>query len=164
MEKKLAILDILKDDAKIPNETIARMLGLTEEEVAAAIAEMEKDGIIMKYSAIVNSEVLGDKYGNAEAMIELTVSPVREFGYDDIARRVYKFPEVKAVYLMSGRYDLAVRVECKTMKEISKFVWEKLAVLDGVTGTQTLFLMRKYKEHGMTLLEEEKDTRLVVTA
>lgn len=164
MEMKMAILDILKDDALIPRETIARMLGATEEEVAAAIAEMEKDGIILKYSAIVNSEVLGEEYSNAEALIELKVSPVREFGYDDIARRVYKFPEVKAVYLMSGRYDLAVRVECKTMKEISNFVWEKLAVLDGVSSTQTLFLMRKYKENGMTLLEEEKDRRLVVTA
>lgn len=164
MEIKLAILDILKDDAMIPRDTIARMLGITEEEVLAAIAEMEKDGIIMKYAAIVNSEVLGEEYSNAEAMIELNVSPVREFGYNEIARRVYKFPEVKAVYLMSGRYDLAVRVECRTMKEISKFVWEKLAVLDGVTGTQTLFLMRKYKENGMTLLEEEKDNRLVVTA
>ena len=159
----MAILDILKDDAMIPHATIARMVGATEDEVSAAIAEMEKSGIILKYAAIVNTEALGED-SPAEAMIELKVSPERDHGYNDIARRVHKFPEVKAVYLMSGRYDLAVKVECKTMKAISQFVWEKLAVLDGVSGTQMTFIMKKYKENGLSLFEEEKDTRLVVTA
>ena len=163
MEKKMAILDILRNDAMTPHNAIAQMVGMTEEEVAAAIVEMENEGIILHYSAIVNTESLGeDCY--AEAMIEVNVTPEKDYGYDDIAKRIHKFPEVKDVYLMSGRYDLAVKVECRTMKEISKFVWEKLAVLDGVSGTQTLFIMRKYKENGKSLLDEDRDERLVVTA
>lgn len=157
------ILEILQQDATIERGVIARMLGMTEEDVAAAIAAMEEQGIIIKYAAQVNTEKMGDE-AVAEAMIGLKVMPEREHGYDDIARRVYKFPEVKAVYLLSGSWDLCARVEAKTMKAISQFVWEKLAVLDGISSTETMFIMRKYKENGNMLTEEEKEDRLVVTA
>lgn len=162
MELKKEILEILRADAKIENKNIAAMLGITEQEVAAAIREMEEAGIILRYGITVNSELLGED-APAEALIEIKVAPKLDFGYDDIARRIDKFPEVKSLYLMSGRCDLAIRVECKAMKDISKFVWEKLSVLEGVTSTETLFIMRKYKENGEILVGDEKEERLVVT-
>ena len=162
MDIKHEILEILRDDATISNQTIAAMLNIAEVQVAAAIAELKAQGIIMKYSAILNSEAMGD-YAPAEAMIEIKVEPKLDFGYEDIARRIYRFSEVKALYLMSGRYDLSIRVEAKTMKEISKFVWEKLSVLEGVRSTETLFIMRKYKENGVVFDKIEKQSRLVVS-
>ena len=154
MEIRKEILDILTKDAKIANRHIAAMLGIEEAKVAEEIKAMEDEGIILRYSAVLNTEVMGD-LAPAEAFIELKVSPERDFGYNDIARRVYKFPEVTA--------DLIVKVEAKTMKAISQFVWEKLSVLEGVTSTETLFIMRKYKENGEILVEDEKEERLVVT-
>ena len=162
MEIRKEILDILTKDAKIANRHIAAMLGIEEAKVAEEIKAMEDGGIILRYSAVLNTEAMGD-LAPAEAFIELKVSPERDFGYNDIARRVYKFPEVTAVYLNSGRCDLIVKVEAKTMKAISQFVWEKLSVLEGVTSTETLFIMRKYKENGEILVEDEKEERLVVT-
>ena len=162
MNSKREILDILRDDATTNEQTIAAMLGIGEDEVAAAIAELKEQGIIMKYSAILNSEAMGEE-APAEAMIEIKVEPKLDFGYEDIARRIYRFSEVKALYLMSGRYDFSIRVEAGTMKEISKFVWEKLAVLEGVRSTETLFIMRKYKENGGIFEKEAMPGRLVVT-
>ena len=162
MNSKREILDILRDDATTNEQTIAAMLGIGEDEVAAAIAELKEQGIIMKYSAILNSEAMGEE-APAEAMIEIKVEPKLDFGYEDIARRIYRFSEVKALYLMSGRYDFSIRVEAGTMKEISKFVWEKLAVLEGVRSTETLFIMRKYKENGVIFEKEVMPGRLVVT-
>ena len=104
-----------------------------------------------------------DEEVSAEALIEVKVTPERDLGYNEIARRIYKFQEVKAVYLMSGRYDLSVRVRSTSMKKISQFVWEKLAVLKGVRGTSTTFIMRKYKENGVILVQDEDDKRLMVT-
>ena len=161
MNSKREILDILRDDATTNEQTIAAMLGIGEDEVAAAIAELKEQGIIMKYSAILNSEAMGEE-APAEAMIEIKVEPKLDFGYEDIARRIYRFSEVKALYLMSGRYDFSIRVEAGTMKEISKFVLEKLAVLEGVRSTETLFIMRKYKENGVIFEKEAMPGRLVV--
>lgn len=161
MQLKDEIIDILKRNARLTNREIASMTGVEEAEVAHAIGELEDEGVILGYAAMVNTEA----YENApaEAYIELKVTPQREFGYNEIARRVYMFPEVKAVFLMSGRYDLAVRVEAPTMKAISQFVWEKLSVLEGVSSTETLFIMRKYKEFGEVLLKQEPEERLVVS-
>lgn len=163
MDFKTAVLDILKNDAGIAPATIAAMLGKTEAEVNTVVDELKNSGVILRSAALVNTEAMGED-APAEAMIGLKVMPQREFGYDDIARRVYLFPEVKALYLMSGRYDLLVKIESKTMKDISRFVWEKLSVLDGVSSTETLFIMRKYKEYGSVLCAEDQGDRLVVTA
>ena len=161
MQLKDEIIDILKRDGRLANRELAGMTGADEAEVAQIVRELEEDGVILGYAALVNTELHED--APAEAMIELKVTPQREFGYNEIARRVYMFPEVKAVFLMSGRYDLAVRVEAPTMKAISQFVWEKLSVLEGVSSTETLFIMRKYKEFGQLLLKQEPEDRLVVT-
>ena len=162
MSLRKQIIDILQQDAKISNKTLAAMLGVSVAEIVAEIKALEETGVIRRYEAVVNTELLGDE-APAEALVELKVLPQRDFGYNDIARRVYKFPEVKALYLMSGRYDLSVKVEAPTMKAISQFVFEKLALLEGITSTETLFIMRKYKEDGEIFVEEEKEDRLVVT-
>jgi len=162
MDIRKEIIDVLQKDAKIEQKHIAAMLGVAEQTVSAEVKKLEEEGVIMRYAALVNTELLGDD-APAEAFIELKVSPERDFGYDDIARKIYKFPEVRALYLNSGRCDLIVQIKAKTMKAISQFVWEKLAVLEGVTSTETLFLMRKYKENGEILVKDEVEERLVVT-
>ena len=159
---KLEILDLLEENAKRDAKEIAMMLNVSESEVVSAIAELEQQKAIVKYVAVTNREVL-ELNNKVEALIEVKVTPQREYGYDDLAKRIYKFEEVKSVSLMAGSYDLAVRIESHDIKSISKFVFEKLAVIDGVTSTVTVFIMRKYKENGVILVNDEKDDRLVVT-
>ncbi len=163
MNEKIAseILDILQNDAKCAPEDIAKMAGVSVEEACRVIKKLEDDKVIVRYSAIINREKINSDY--TEALIEVKVEPQRDLGYDEIAKRIYRFSEVKSVYLMSGAYDLAVLLETKNMKQISKFVFEKLAVLEGVRSTATHFIMRKYKEHGVVFTEEEHDERLVVS-
>jgi len=155
------ILDILHDNAKVSAKEIASMTGESEAAVAAEIKKLEDEKIILKYKTLINYEKMNGEY--AEGLIEVKVEPQRDMGYDRIAERIYRFDEVKAVYLMSGAYDLSVHVEASTMKQISEFVFEKLAVMDGVRSTATYFIMRKYKEHGVIFVDEEKDERLVIS-
>jgi DNA-binding Lrp family transcriptional regulator len=159
---KLEVLDLLEENAKRDEKEMAMMLGVTEDEVCRAIAELEAKKAIIKYVAVVNRDVL-EENDKVEALIEVKVTPQRDYGYDDLAKRIYKFEEVKSVSLMAGSYDLAVRIVSNDMKSISKFVFEKLAVIDGVTSTVTVFIMRKYKENGVILAGDEQDDRLVVT-
>ena len=159
---KLEILDILEDNAKTTAEEIALMLDVPADAVEQATRELEEAQAIVKYSALVNREVVSEEE-DAEALIEVEVTPQRDYGYDDLAKRIYKFDEVRAVYLMAGTYDLCVRIKSRSMKDISKFVFEKLSVIDGVTKTVTVFIMRKYKEQGVILVGDETDERLVVT-
>ena len=163
MEIERALIEILQQDAKIDTSVLAHMFGRSEEEIKSAIKKLEDDGTILRYSALINTENLPEEE-YAEAIIALKVTPEREYGYDDIARKVYKFPEVSAVYLISGSYDLQVKVIAKSMRAISRFVGEKIAVLNGVSGTETMFIMKKYKQYGCVLAEDEKEERLVVTA
>ena len=155
------ILDMLETDAKISVKDMATMIGATVEEVKETIEKLEEQKIIVKYAAIVNREKTTTD--ETEALIEVKVVPKRGLGYDDLAERIYRFPEVKSVYLMSGAYDLSVIVRTGNMKEVSKFVFEKLAVLDGVSSTVTHFIMRKYKEHGVILTVKDKQERLVIS-
>ena len=158
---KTEILDILQNDAKISTKEIASMIGAEEAAVAQTIKQLEDDKVILQYKTLINREKVSVEH--AEGLIEVKVEPQREFGYDDIAKRIYRFDEVKAVYLMSGAYDLSVHVVAPSMKQISEFVFEKLAVMDGIRSTATYFIMRKYKEHGVVFVEDEKDERLVVS-
>ncbi|MBQ3274101.1 MAG: Lrp/AsnC family transcriptional regulator [Christensenellaceae bacterium] len=165
MKKKskleLDLLALLEEDSTLTDEEMAMMLNSDAKSVREAIENLEKDKSIVKYIAVVNRENLDDD--KVEALIELKVTPQRDIGYDDIAKRIYRYSEIKGVYLMAGAYDLAVRMESDSIKNISKFVFEKLAVIDGVTSTQTVFIMRKYKENGVVLVPEEHEDRLVVT-
>ena len=158
---KHRLLDIMQEDCRIPLEKLAVMLGVSLQEVASAIEEMEQDGTILRYRPVVNWDRVN--VNRVEAMIEVRVTPQRDMGFDAIASRIYRFDEVKSVFLMSGSYDLLVLVEAATLKELAAFVSEKLSVLDTVTGTATSFVLKRYKQEGVIFEAAAKDDRLVVS-
>lgn len=157
---KEKILKILCESARTTNAQIATMLGVTEDEVAAAIAEMEGDGIINGYTAAVNWEKLENNY--VSAMIELRVTPQQNFGFDEIAQRIMEFEEVKSVYLMSGGFDLLVELRGTSFQEIALFVAKRLSPMESVVSTATHFLLTRYKEDGIPFVTEEEDRRSMV--
>jgi DNA-binding Lrp family transcriptional regulator len=159
---KTKILELLEQNSRYSAADIALMLGLEEQEVVDSIKEMEKDKIICGYKTLIN----WDKVEHREvvtALIEVKVTPQRGEGFDKIAERIYRFSEVKAVYLMSGGFDLTVIIEGKTMKEVALFVGQKLAPLDAVLSTGTHFVLNKYKDHGVIFEEIKKDERMIVS-
>ncbi len=156
------ILEILTEDARIAHKKIAAMLSLPEAEVSATIADMEKRGVLVKYTAIVNAEKADDAI--VEALIEVKVTPKKKEGFDGIAKQISSFPEVKAVYLMSGAYDLAVFLEDKTLQQVSRFVSERISTFDGVLSTATHFILKKYKIEGVPTEREDEDRRISVQA
>ena len=156
-----SLLDILRDDCRIPLEKIAVMTGASVEEVASAIESLEQRKIILRYSPMINWD--RTDRDRVEAMIEVRVTPQRDMGFDAIARRIYRFDEVKSVYLMSGSYDLLVLVEARSMKELAAFVSGKLSPLETVTGTATSFVLKRYKEEGVIFDSAESDRRLVIS-
>lgn len=156
------ILNILTEDARISHKKIAAMLSVTEEEVTAAVVSLEKKGILVKYTAIVNSEKADDVL--VEALIEVKVTPKKKEGFDGIAKQIAAFPEVKAVYLMSGAYDLAVFIEDKTLQQVSRFVSERISTFDGVLSTATHFILKKYKIEGTLTEKDDEDRRISVQA
>ncbi|MBQ4434555.1 MAG: Lrp/AsnC family transcriptional regulator [Clostridia bacterium] len=158
---KQKLLNLMQEDCRIPLEKLSVMLGITMEETAQAIEEMENDGTILRYRPVVNWDKLN--VNRVEAMIEVRVTPQRDMGFDAVASRIYRFDEVKSVYLMSGSYDLLVLVEAATLKELAAFVSEKLSVLDTVTGTATSFVLKRYKQDGVIFEAATKDQRLVVS-
>ncbi|MBO7393059.1 MAG: Lrp/AsnC family transcriptional regulator [Abditibacteriota bacterium] len=156
------ILEILRKDARTSSEMIADLIGSDAETVAKEIAEMEEEGVIRRYKTIIDREKAGDE--RVFAFIDVRVSPTRGVGFDDVARRIYRYPEVHSVYLVSGDYDLRVVVEGETMKEVAFFVADKLSTLDGVLSTQSNFLLKKYKEDGDIFDDIEEDTgRLLIS-
>lgn len=159
-ELKKKILKLLKEDARFSASEIAAMVDKTEKEVASAIKEMENSGIIVKYTTVVNTEKTGEDY--VDALIEVKVTPQPRRGFDAIAEEIYRLEEVKAVYLMSGTYDLAITLESKTMRDVSLFVSERLAPIDAVISTATHFIMKQYKEGGVILDNGEVSGRLPV--
>jgi DNA-binding Lrp family transcriptional regulator len=155
------ILKILEEDDKTPPEKIATMLGVSVEKVKSEIDKLEKMNAIIKYKAVVDWEKIGEEV--LYAFIEVRVIPERDTGFDGIARRIYKFPEVHSLYLMSGAYDFCVVVKGRSMKDIANFVAEKLAPLKGVQGTATHFVLKKYKVDGVLIEEKEADKRLAIS-
>lgn len=158
MEEK--IISILEKDSRTTPKQIAAMIGAPEKKVAETIKRLEKAGAIIKYGIVADREKLGKE--EIVAAIEVKLTPQRGKGFDEVAQRIARFPEVKSVYLMSGAYDVLVFVEGKSLKEVSYFVAEKLAPLENVTSTATHFLLKKYKEAGALLAGEEKAERLVI--
>ncbi len=156
-----SLLDILKEDCRISLEKMAIMTGATLEEVGAAVDTLEQKKIILRYSPVINWDKTDRE--RVEAMIEVRVTPQRDIGFDAIARRIYRFDEVKSVYLMSGAYDLLVLVEARTLKELAAFVAEKLSPLETVTGTATSFVLKRYKEEGVVFENDDTDRRLVIS-
>jgi len=155
------LLKILQSNALEKREDIARMLGLPAVDVAARIADYERKGVIRGYQAILDEDKLDlDK---VTAVIEVKVTPQREGGFDTIAERISRFPEVRSAYLMSGTYDLLLFVEGRTLREVAGFVSERLSPLEGVLSTSTHFMLKTYKRFGVLMHEEKSDERLTVS-
>ncbi len=157
------ILEILEKDARTQPEEIAKMLKVKSDFVKRRIKKYEKDGVILKYKAIINKELIREENGSVRALIEVKVAPQKNVGFDHIAERIYQFPEVTSCYLMSGTYDLLLVVEGKNIHTISNFIAEKLAPLENVRGTVTHFLLKKYKEDGDLLKQPRKEKRLAIS-
>lgn len=151
------ILEILEKNSKATAEQIAVMIGKPVEEVAAAIKKYEDSNVIVGYNTLINWDKTHKE--NVTALIEVKVTPQRGQGFDKIADRIYKYPEVTACYLMSGGFDLTVIIEGKTMKEVALFVSEKLAPLESVLSTSTHFVLKKYKDKGSIFEEKPVDRR-----
>ena len=152
MEEILNILD--KEKGNVSRAKIAQMLGMEEKEVADKIEKMEKENVIVGYKTIVNWDKTDKDV--VVALIELRITPQRGEGFDKVAERIYKYPQVKSLYLMSGAYDLAVTIEGKSMKEVALFVAQKLAPMDSIISTATHFVLKKYKEEGIVFEDDEK--------
>jgi DNA-binding Lrp family transcriptional regulator len=157
------ILKILVEDGRKTASQIAVMTGRPEAEVAAAIARYEEAGIIVRYRAILNYEKIAEDAGIVRALIEVSITPQHGLGFDAIAERIYRFPEVKSCYLLSGGYDLLLVVECHSLREVGAFVAERLATLVNVTRTATHFLLKVYKENGDILAPVEHQPRLPIS-
>ena len=157
---EMELLEIMKEDCRLPLEKMAIMTGATVQEVAETIEKMEQERIILHYAPTINLDKTDRE--RVEAMIQVNVTPQRDKGFDEVAGRIYRFEEVKSVYLMSGGYDLLVLVEGKNLKELALFVSSKLSALEQVTGTQTCFVLKRYKEDGIVFEGEKTDNRLVI--
>lgn len=160
-ELRTQILELLKEDARRPASLIATMLGAEEDVVAGAIKEMEEDNTIVKYATVVNWSQTEDE--KVTAIIEVQITPERGRGFDAIAERIYLYPEVKSVYLMSGAYDLQVEIEGRNLKEVAAFVSNKLSPIESVLSTKTHFILKKYKQDGVIFENKEDDHRMLIS-
>ncbi|MBQ4065304.1 MAG: Lrp/AsnC family transcriptional regulator [Clostridia bacterium] len=151
------ILQLLEDDCRLSAEQLAVMCGRTVEDVKSSIAKLEAEGVILGYKALIDWDKTDREY--VDAVIELKISPQRDRGFDRFAEKIYNYPEVQSVHLMSGGYDLMLIIEGKTMKEVAYFVSYKLAPLEGVVSTATHFVLKKYKDKGVIYKASEKDER-----
>lgn len=155
------LLNLLKENARLTNTQLADMLGMTETAVAEEITALEKKGIIRGYTAIINEELAGDN-GEVEALIELRVTPKHDTGFDDVAKTIMLYDEVESVSLMSGKYDLALTVKGRSLKEVAMFVSQRLSAMEGVLATATSFVLKRYKDKNILIEDEEKDERSMV--
>ncbi|KOR82311.1 Lrp/AsnC family transcriptional regulator [Paenibacillus solani] len=160
-ELKLKVLDLLKEDARRSPALLSTLLGVDEEEVKTSIAELERDHVIVKYATVVNWGKVEDE--KVTALIEVQITPERGRGFEGIAERIYLFPQVKSVYLMSGAYDLLVEVEGASLRDVANFVSEKLSPIDSVLSTKTNFILKKYKQDGIIFEERQEDNRLLIS-
>ena len=161
--QEIEILKIIEENHQLPVETIALMVVCSEETVRETITKLEKENIIISYPTLIDwSKVEGQE--NIIAMIEVKVTPKRGVGFDEVAERISRYPEVSSLYLMSGAYDLSITIEGKTMNQIASFVSEKLSTIENVISTTTHFMLKKYKHDGVIFDSgEDKDRRMVVS-
>ncbi len=155
------LLAIIEKNSRMDLKELAVILGVEEIDVVNELAALEAEGIICGYHTLINWEKTSiDK---VTALIEVRVTPQRGQGFDNIAERIYKYPEVRSVYLISGGYDLMVILEGKTLREVSNFVSDKLSTLDTVLSTATHFILKKYKDHGTIYSQNKSDEREMIT-
>ena len=157
-----SVLRILTDDARITPDRLATMLGKTADEIKTCIREMEEKGLLVKYTAIVNSELA--ETNRVEALIEVRVTPKKGVGFDGIAKQIANYPEVRGVYLMSGAYDLAVFIEDDSLQKVARFVSERISTFEGVLSTATHFILKKYKIEGALTERAASDHRQQIQA
>lgn len=155
------ILELLETDSKLTAKQIAIMVGEKQADVEKQIAAMEEEGIILQYSTLINWEKM--EQDCISALIDVKVIPQRDVGFDEVAERIYRYPEVRSVTLMSGMYDLSVEVTGKSMKDVALFVAQRLSTLDQVQSTMTHFVLKRYKDKGVILEDKERDDRQVIT-
>ena len=155
------ILTYIERNSRVDLKDLAIMLGTDEAAVANEIADMEKEGVICGYHTLIDWDKTSSE--KVTALIEVKVTPQRGLGFDKIAERIYNYPEVNAVYLISGSYDLLVTIEERTLREAAQFVSDKLSPLESVLSTKTNFILKKYKDHGTIMAEKEKDERMLMT-
>ena len=156
------VLDLLKENARIPAKDLAGILGVEEQQIKDAIRSLEESGLLVKCAAIVNSELLDESL--VEALIEVKVSPKKAEGFDGMAKQIAAFPEVKGVYLMSGAYDLAVFIEDTSLQKVARFVSERISTFDGVLSTATHFILKKYTIEGIMTQKDGADNRISIQA
>ena len=152
------ILTFIEKNSRIDLKELAVVLGVEEAAVMNEIADMEKEKIICGYHTLIDWDKAGVE--KVSALIEVRVTPQRGMGFDKVAERIYNYPEVNSVYLISGSFDLLVTIEGKSLREVSQFVSEKLSALDSVLSTQTNFILKKYKDHGTIMAAKSKDERI----
>lgn len=155
------ILSIIEKNSKIDLKEVAIMLGTNEETVFNKITELEKAGVICGYHTLIDWDKISDE--KVTALIEVRVTPQRGQGFDSIAERIYNYPEVNSVYLISGGYDLLITLQGKSLREVSAFVSNKLSPLEAVLSTATHFILKKYKDHGTIMEVKQKDSREVIS-
>lgn len=155
------LLAIIEKNSRIDFKELAVLLGAAEEDVLNEITKLEQEGVICGYHTLINWDKTDIE--SVSAIIEVKVTPQRGQGFDKIAQRIYNYPEVKSVYLISGGYDLLVTLEEKSLKEIAAFVSHKLSTLESVLSTATHFILKKYKDHGTIINKTSKDEREVIT-
>jgi DNA-binding Lrp family transcriptional regulator len=157
------ILEILSKDARLSSKEIAKLTGQTEDVVKKTIQRYEKNGTIVKYRAVINHELVEPTNTFVRALIEVSVTPQKNVGFELIAERIYSFPEVSSCYLVSGTYDLLVIVEGETIQTVSNFIASKLAPLEQIRSTATHFLLKKYKEDGHIFKKQSQGKRLNIS-
>lgn len=157
------ILVLLERDARLTTGDIAKLTGKSEAEVKKAVKKYEQDGVIVQYKAVINHDIARRSTTFVRALIEVGITPEKDAGFDRIAERIYKFPEVKSCYLVSGGYDLLVVVEGESIQTIADFVASKLSSMENVRQTATHFLLRKYKEDGQMLKKTQRTKRLTIS-
>jgi len=159
------ILELLERDARLSPDTIATMTGRPVAEVTAAIAEWEASGVVRRYKAVIDWDAVDEDLASetVTAFIDVSLSPAREVGFDDVAQRIARFGEVRSVYLVSGGHDLRCTVTGRNIRAVSDFVSQKLSTLDRVRSTATHFVLKTYKRDGDAFTPQEADHRLPVT-
>ncbi|GFH96263.1 leucine-responsive regulatory protein [Lachnospiraceae bacterium] len=155
------LLTIIEKNSRIDLKELAVILGVRETDVVNELEVMEKEGVICGYHTLVNWEKTSNE--KVTALIEVRVTPQRGQGFDNVAERIYRYPEVRSVYLISGGFDLMVILEGKTLREVSSFVSDKLSTLDRVLSTSTHFILKKYKDHGTIFVQKNEDEREKIT-
>lgn len=161
-ENELEILRIIETNSRINLGDLAKMTALSTEEIETVLKKLEDMRVIVRYATIINWAKVDD-YEGVTAMIDVKVTPKRGVGFDEVAKRIYRFQEVESVYLMSGVYDLSVVVRGRSMNDVARFVSEKLSTLDSVISTTTHFILKKYKHDGTIFEQVEEDKRIVVS-